>query len=704
MASATRGDQDSQPLEPEAPATGGFTPGAVAGWLARVRRTALITLVAATPLFFLWDVTYDPFNLPKLALVAAGVAVAAGARLGEVVAGAPAAGLRRAAVPAAAVGVPVFISWLASDYRSWSLFGLYGRFEGLVPILLALAVGVLVADAFGRDLRPPAWATAGAAAGVGAYTVLQSLGADPLDIPIGEYAGSTIGHSNFVGGYLAIALPVVLGLWATATGIQRIAAMAAAIPTALGVIFAFAQGGWLAAAAGVAVFGGLSLRERHRRAPLVGGLVAAGLAAAAVGIVLLSLVDPFNPLVPETARARGYWWRGAVSMALDSPVWGHGPNVYAIEGPHYRTVEDALANDVLLADSPHSVPVSHFANHGLLGLAGFVLLGVWTLRRARVRGSPVRDGFVAGAAAYFVQSLVSIDAAPVVLGLWVCVGALAAEPDDSSAAPRAVPGWRVAPALGVAVAVSVAGVWWAADRVAVDARVLDIVTSPDLEPAEAVAELGELVRERPDPTYRMLYASVLGSTALRKGAAGGPEIARMKEAFAFVDDLPDLRALGSYADVLHRWSIYRPEAEPEAYRLYRRMLSLDEYSPSARVAAAEALIRLGRSGDAVETLEFMLPALEDHPRLARGRAQVFGALAIAYFHDGRVDDARAAVETAERVAGEGAETDCHVLVAKELLRTSGKYTARDELLRSSPGLRFCSPTVVALLPGYEPGR
>lgn len=671
--------------------------------LAGTRRAVLLALVAGVPLFFLWDVTYDPFNLPKLALVAGGVAVAAGLRLGEIVAGRGWAGLRLAPAPAAFVVVPAVIAWLASEYRSWSLFGLYGRFEGLVPILLGAASGVLIADAFGRNLRPLAWAVTGSGAGVGLYALLQSLGLDPLAIPITEYAPSSVGHSNFVGGYLTIALPVALGVWTSSAGAERTLAIASTIAIALGVLFAFAQGGWVAAAAGVAVFAGFALRDRYRRAPLLGAAVAVGLAAAVVGLVLFSFADPFNPLVPSTTRARGYWWQGAVQMGMDSPAWGRGPNVYAIEGPHYRDAADALAHGSGLADAPHSVPLALFANHGLPGLGGFVLLLAWTVRAALVRSSPVRDGFVAGAAAYFVQSLVSIDAAVVVFALWVCVGALAAREDVATPGGRSLPAWRGALALVVAAAVALAGTWWAGDRVATDARVLDIVSSSGDE-ERAIAELGRLVSDRPEAAYRLLYGSVLGSVALRKGTAGGPEIARMKEVFSIVDELPDLRMLGSYADVLHQWSLYRPEAEEDAYRLYARLLALDEFSPSARVAAAEALVRLGRPGEAVDLLEFMVPALEGNPELASVLPQLWGALAISYFYDDRVADARSSVERARAVTGDEADTDCHVLVAQELLRTSGEYTARNDLLRSSPGLRFCSATVLVLLPGYEPTR
>ncbi|MDQ3916855.1 MAG: O-antigen ligase family protein, partial [Actinomycetota bacterium] len=407
--------------------------------LLAARTAVLLALVFAVPVFFLFDVTFDAFLLPKVALLAVGVALAAGLTAAEALLGRPRRGLPAAALPAAFVAVPAVVAWGASGYRRWALLGEEARLEGLVPVLLVLAAAVLLADAFRGDFGPPARAFVASAAAVALYELVQSVGLDPLDVPIPEYAPSTVGQSNFVGGFLAIALPVALATWTSATGAARAAAMAATIAIALGILLAFSQGGWVAAAAGVAVFMGLRLRERHRRAPLLGVVVAGVLAAASVGIVVFSFVDPTHPGVPSTARARGFWWRSAAAMGAESPVWGHGPNVYAIEGPHYRTAADALAHDTLVADAPHSVPLSLFANHGLLGVAGYAGVFVWvTVRARRERASVLRDALVAGAAAYFVQSLVSVDSPLLQLALWVCVagvgaGAARAAPEDAPA-------------------------------------------------------------------------------------------------------------------------------------------------------------------------------------------------------------------------------------------------------------------------------
>ncbi|MFN2588120.1 MAG: O-antigen ligase family protein [Actinomycetota bacterium] len=675
---------------------------------AAARLWTLLALVFATPVFFLWDVTYDAFLLPKVALLAAGVALAGGLRIAELVLGAPWPGVARVGLPAAFAAVPAAVAWAATDYRRWALLGEESRLNGLVPILLVVAAGVLLSDAFRGDFRRPARAFAGSAAVVAAYGLAQSVGLDPLHVPIAEYAPSTIGQSNFVGGFLAIALPVSLAVWTPATGAARAAWTAATIAIVLGLVLAFSQGGWLAGAAGVALFAGLRLRERHRAAPAAGVLAAGALAAAGVGLVLAGFFfGPSSRVVPDTARARGFWWRSAVSMGADSPVWGHGPNVYAIEGPHYRIAADALAHDDLVADDPHSVPLAQFANHGLLGVLGYAGLAGWLLAQGRRRVPAVRAGCAAGAGAYFVQSLVSVDSPLLLLALWVCVaGVTSGAEEDAAAAPARPAGWgRRSAAIAVAVAAPAGALWWGGNLLAADAEVLSAVEDSSFgRHGEALAGFERALRRRGWEPYRRQHALALGRAALDAGWTGRGLLARTKDAFAYLDGFPNVQAIGELAGVLHQWSIYDVSEEEAALVQLRRVLALDEYSPSARIAAAEALVRLGRADDAVEVLEFFLPEIDEELELyAHRRPGLRGALAVAYAAAGREEDARAALDDALAAdAGPPPAGDCHVLVARELLHAAGEEATRDAYLESSPGLFTCDPATLALLPGYDP--
>lgn len=662
-------------------------------------------MVAGVPLVIAWDVTNEPFAVPKLAVLATGTAAAGGLRAAEAVIGISGRRLRALFLPAALIAVPVVVAWVAADYRSWSLWGAYGRYEGLVPTLLVVAAGVLLADAFAPPSRAVAWTFTAAAAGVALFGAAQSLGLDPLDGVYEEYAPSTIGHSNFFGGFLAIALPVALALWSSTEGRARVAAMAASISIVLGILLAFSQGGWIAAAAGVAVYAGAEMGRRRRGLRIAGWTVAAGLAAAGAGLVLFSFVSPFHPSVPGTARARGLWWREAAAMGAASPVWGHGPDAFAVESVRYRNPEDALAHDRFVADAPHSVPLAYFANRGLLGLAGFVGLLVWAVRRGLEPGrSSLTYGFAAGAAAYFVQSFVSIDMTVLTFSLWVCLAGMGAEALPLEPPPEPVRPTLARLALAAALAVGITGAaaWWSASFVAADARAWSATEAyEDGKAGEALESLAAIAQGRETPFYRHLHGAILGRAALRARFDGADEIERMKEAFEYLDELPDVQGVATYADSLHQWSIFAPEVEVQALEQLHRLLRLDRYSPTARVWTAEALLRLDRPVEAIDVLEPMIPIQERFGRYGT-HPKIWGTLAIAYLADDRPLEAARALEDASEAAGELAERDCNVLVARELLRTDGAGAPRDELVRSSPQLMLCRPATLALLPGWDP--
>ncbi|HEV2754428.1 MAG TPA: O-antigen ligase family protein [Actinomycetota bacterium] len=674
--------------------------------LAAARRAVLLALVFGVPVFILWGVALDAFLLPKVALLAVTVALAASLKAVEVVLGGAWRGLRAAALPVAFVAFPAAVAWAASDYRRWALLGEESRLEGLVPVLLVAAAGLLLTDAFRGDYRAPAWTFVASATIVALYELVQSVGLDPLDIPIAQYAPSTIGQSNFVGGFLAAALPLALAAWTSASGAARAAAMGATVVLVLGILLAFSQGGWAAAAAGVSVFAGRRLRDRHRRAPLAGVVVAAAVAGLSVGVVLFSLVDPSHPAVPDTARSRGLWWRSAIQMAAESPVWGHGPNVYAIEGPHDRTATDALSHDTLVEDAPHSVPLSLLANHGLLGLAGFAGVFVWAARRvARAAPSPVTDGLAAGAAAYFAQSLVSVDSPVLQLALWVCIAGIAASTERAAAeernGPRAAAPARLAAGAAIVLVLPAGAGWWSFGVLKDDAMVLEAMEESSFgRHAEASGTLEKVLDHRSWEPYRRTFGLILGRATLDAGADGEDELARMKRAYAYLDDFPNVQAIAEYAGFLHQWSIYDVAEEEAALAQLFRQLDLDPYNPTARILASEALLRLGRASEAVDVLEFLLPEIEEGYAVS---ARVWGALAVAYYLDGRIGEARSAVDSA--LASDGGKPpakDCHVLVARELLRRSGDGATRDEYLESSPDLFVCAAATLALLPGYDP--
>ncbi|MEA2498700.1 MAG: hypothetical protein QOH26_1105, partial [Actinomycetota bacterium] len=379
------------------------------------RRALLLILVVGVPLLFMRNLL-DAINVPKLGLLLMIVPLVAAIRVIELLQGADRSGLKRVALPAAAIAVPLTISWIFSPYKAWALFGNYSRFGGLISYLVVVAFGVLLADAFAGRALTLARALVGAGTIAAAYALLQFVGLDPFEWVLrGEIANrltvSSFGNTNFAGGVFGIMVPLAVGLAAVERE-RRTLAIGAAAVIFLGLLVTVSQGGLAAAAAGGAVTGGFILLPRWPKARLVGALVASVVALATVGAVLFTIVGPKPGPLPLTVESRGEWWVIAAKMTADSPLVGRGPDVYALEGTLHRSREEAAGvGGFDFTDQPHNVALWFFACAGALGGAGFLVAVGWGLKRGLELGDDqvLAGAFFGAVAAYFVQYLVSID-------------------------------------------------------------------------------------------------------------------------------------------------------------------------------------------------------------------------------------------------------------------------------------------------------
>ena len=190
-----------------------------------IRRAVLLVLAAGVPAFFFRGVV-DPFGIPKLALLAVGISVVVALRGMEILQGSTRAGLDRMLIPAAALTLPLVVSWGLSPYRSWALLGAHGRLQGLLPYLFVIVFGILVADAFRGRAGQLAMAMSWAGAIVGGYAAMQTVGLDPFEWSLfgsPTEAVSTTGNPNFTGGFLGIAMPVAMALVIHDRGRRRVA-------------------------------------------------------------------------------------------------------------------------------------------------------------------------------------------------------------------------------------------------------------------------------------------------------------------------------------------------------------------------------------------------------------------------------------------------------------------------------------------------
>lgn len=633
--------------------------------IAAAYRMVLLATAVGIPVFFVPRIMLGPYSVPKLALLIGGLSIALGLVIVDWSRGRTHS-FKRLAVPATALVLPLTIAWLWSPYREWALFGDYSRLNGLVPYALVALFGIVIADAFAG--RPYLLALGLAVAGglVGTYVLLQSLGLDPYwspgEVGPSEYPPSTIGHFNFVGGFLGICLPLSLYTWIKGP-CHRMWGAWSTIGVSVGLLLANSQGGWAAGLAGASIVVGSLLGERYGSARRVGFFAAALVGCLVVGTVLASSLFPDQGGLATTEQ-RKQLWTTALEMGADSPLVGRGPGSYSVEGVRYRSLASVLAESAT-PDEPHSVPLSFWANAGAVGAIGFLVFAAWIIR-AGLR-TPPRDhlavAFFAACVAYLVQSLGSIDQLPLRSILWVALAGLvvSTEPEaprihPSDPKPRII---RILSGVPVALIIAAFGLYYAGGLLLAEYRAesgREHFSAGDL--AEAIVDFERAISFRFEPHYLNLYGQQLGLAALDEGASADQLIRRVRSLYRYLEDVPEISGIMGEAIVFHHWGRFDPSADIEAERLLRRAETLDPENPVIDVLLSEVLIDLGLTRQARETLEAWVPSLENH------LPTYWGALSIARLLDG--DPAAAAQALAEGLSQDPFE--CRVRIAEEFIR------------------------------------
>lgn len=326
-----------------------------------------------------------------------------------------------------------------------SLLGAASYREGLLELLKwiqVLALYLAVAALLPR--RGVAWLLAALlTAGVlqallGLYQFLTQTGPEPF-VLMGRFmrAYGAFGQPNPYAGYLGLVAPLAisLALWAWSSRPRpamrwRLALLAAAAITSLGLLVSWSRGAWLAFAAAVAV---VILAHTRRAAPLV--LALAGLAALAVAVFggaealpaavtgrlsdlgqYVRLVDISRSEVTDANFAvieRLAHWQAALDMWRDHLWLGVGAGNYAVAYAAYNLPRwyEALGH-------AHNVYLNFAAEAGLLGLLAYLWLWIASLVQAgRVSASSSR--FTAAVGAGVLGALVHATVHNIFDNLWV---------------------------------------------------------------------------------------------------------------------------------------------------------------------------------------------------------------------------------------------------------------------------------------------
>jgi putative inorganic carbon (HCO3(-)) transporter len=330
----------------------------------------------------------------------------------------------------------ITVATLTSTSRLQSVVGQHGQYTGLAQYLACVVLFVAAARAF--TTGTVVWllrALAGAMLGVGGYAVVEKLGFDPFGIHGGNtQIVSTLGNSNFLAGWVGMAVGPCLVLACLRREHPAWRAVGAA-GVALGLVAAQASGsfqGPITAGASLLVAGAgvVAVRRPLQQWWTRRNVVAAGVVLVVVAGAGLAVGGSFvRRSIDNGLYDRKAFWRAAVDVVADHPLTGTGPDTFHNQFLTRRPSGSAGEN----AGAVHNVPLDLLANGGLvtgvpylafLGFTGMAM--VRALRRSEGEHRLVVAGLAAAWVGYLVQSLVSIDKAPLAATHWVLAGAFVA--------------------------------------------------------------------------------------------------------------------------------------------------------------------------------------------------------------------------------------------------------------------------------------
>lgn len=316
-----------------------------------------------------------------------------------------------------------------------------------------------------------------------------------------------------LGGFLALVLPVTVGLALARRGRARILLFLVAGLEGAGLLASASATACAALAVAVVLYAAFARGSRRglAMAALAGALLLAGVVVLRGGKIL----DAASATSPWGLRAGNM--RIALSMIRDHPWLGVGPGGFGEMFPAYRRPGDDEAQHA------HNLPLELGATLGLGGGVVLSALFFWLflgpLRTARDKEPAWARGGAVGLAAFALQNLADFTAFFASL-LWVAAVLRGAIARESGSVGRFHPGieglLRAALAGGVVLAGSAAALSGLSSNARVWAR--EAVATGDLHAAEVAAR--RAARLAPwDASSRMLLAEVLLEDDTRTASA-----------------------------------------------------------------------------------------------------------------------------------------------------------------------------------------
>ena len=392
--------------------------------------TSLFATLIVTPWF-----SYDPINVPKLAVLALGAFLGAGVL---------ASNFRREwlvtyrsqlIVCALFILDLIFVLIFSGNNFYQEFFGTFGRATGFVAYasLTLLFVGSLIASGAELLQRLSIGVLIGGSLSI-IYGVFQSVKLDPINwanpySPVVGFVGNPNFQSSFVGFSGVIAFAYLIQ--GTQKGLLRIGLLVYLILAAYVIYATDAQQGFLVLAGGVGIVCLIWVKSSKF------ARLAIPLTFASAFGVLLAILGMLNKgpiasiLYKPSVTYRGDYWRAGWNMTLEHPFSGVGLDSYGDWYRRTRTLEATLRRGPeITANAAHNVLLDFSSNGGFPLLVIYLVLTAMVIRsisRLLRRGSgfdaPLA-GLIAMWIAYQAQSIISLNQLGLAVWGWIISGAL----------------------------------------------------------------------------------------------------------------------------------------------------------------------------------------------------------------------------------------------------------------------------------------
>jgi len=396
--------------------------GRVIGW------TAIVATLAITP----WA-TFDPINVPKLAVIALGGLITLGALLFN----AKALFARKHRTVQVLISLFVLdltiVLFFAGTNPYQEFFGTYGRSTGFVAYiaLASLMLGAIVVatsnfiSTFARYLLIVGGLSIG-------YGLLQVVGADPIKwaslySPVIGFLGNPNFQSSFVGfsGILAFGCICSKELKIS----WRVAYYAYLLVGAFVILKTESQQGFLVLAGGIAIVGMIWISRSEFKVLTIPALIVSGIGAVFVALGSLNSGPLASLLYKASVTYRGDYWRAGWKMTMEHPFLGVGLDSYGDWYRRTRTLEATLRRGPeVISNAAHNVLLDFSANGGFplviiyLALMVLVVISAIKLLKRSTGFDPAIAGLIAVWIAYQAQSIISLNQLGLAVWGWIISG------------------------------------------------------------------------------------------------------------------------------------------------------------------------------------------------------------------------------------------------------------------------------------------